>query len=76
MRNDHDPSDSDDATHSAESARDARTDPVEEASEESFPASDPPSIYQGQDWSSDAGPQRPHLDKGGFSAIWNNMSER
>lgn len=43
MRNDHDPSDSDDATHSAESARDARTDPVEEASEESFPASDPPS---------------------------------
>ena len=42
MSDDRDPSDFEDH-EPAPTASDARTDPVEEASEESFPASDPPS---------------------------------
>lgn len=49
---------------------------LDDALDQSFPASDPPSICQAQDWPADAGSRRPRLDKGGLSAILNNMSER
>ena len=49
---------------------------LDDALAQSFPASDPPSICQAQDWSVDAGPLQARLDKGGLSAIFNNMSER
>lgn len=47
---------------------------LDDALDQSFPASDPPSICQAQDWP--AGPRGPRLDKGGLSAILNSMSER
>lgn len=49
---------------------------LDEALNQSFPASDPPSICQAQGWAADDGPQQLRLDKAGPSAILNNMSER
>ena len=49
---------------------------LDEALAQTFPASDPPSICLERDLPADTGWLETHLDKGGSSSIFNNMSER
>lgn len=49
---------------------------LDDALDQSFPASDPPSICSARDWPVEAGRLATRLDKGGASSIFNNMSER